>query len=252
MSKVRDRIAKFEASSSSIQAHVPRPVATASRISAACASFDRPALSTTAPPSKGPASDAVNSYDNVLQIKPSELKLAHGAAFAKSIVAAAHALSSPNDPSKLQAKTNQHMVGDLLATIPERLSVAAAAAPACHNSRLYNRVVAVDGEQNSFVPIVDLGLSADVEIDAAIIIAWRGCSKLRSCMSYEDIYVRAYFYFESFHIHNIIHLLSRPQDMATNARNHFLVLFSSSSDPHGLSADHAASIYMYRHAWRPQ
>ncbi len=52
-----------------------------------------------------------------------------------------------------------------------------------------SRVLSVDQESNSFVPIVGLNKSPDMPIFEAIMFAWRGCAILRAAVDEDDMEV---------------------------------------------------------------
>jgi hypothetical protein len=52
-----------------------------------------------------------------------------------------------------------------------------------------SRVLSVDQESNSFVPIVGLNKAADMPILEAIMFAWRGCAILRASLDEDDMEV---------------------------------------------------------------
>jgi len=105
-----------------------------------------------------------------------------------------------------------------------------------------NRVLAVDREQNSFVPIIGLDKAADMTIDDALLHALRGCSKLQSCLSDKDVQVRRPIAADTLtHTLSLAHVSSFCQAIASAARSHFLRL--SSPDPFGVSEHHAAAIH---------
>jgi hypothetical protein len=108
--------------------------------------------------------------------------------------------------------------------------------------KICNRVLAVDREQNSFVPIIGIDKAADMTIDDALRHALRGCSKLQSCLCDEDIQVRRPVVADTLtRTLFIAHDSSFCQAIASAARLHSLRL--SSPDPFGLSEHHAASIH---------
>jgi hypothetical protein len=78
----------------------------------------------------------------------------------------------------------------LVSAAPPQASPKPASAP---SSNFCNRVLAVDRELSSFVPIVGLDKASDMTIDAALMHARRGCSKLQGCLSDSDIHVRAHY-----------------------------------------------------------
>ena len=54
-----------------------------------------------------------------------------------------------------------------------------------------SRVLSVDQESTSFVPIVGLNKAADMPIFDAMMLAWRDCAKLHVAIDEDDIEVRA-------------------------------------------------------------
>lgn len=75
----------------------------------------------------------------------------------------------------------------LVSAAPHQASPKPASAP---SSNFCNRVLAVDREHSSFVPIVGLDKASDMTIDGALMHARRGCSKLQGSLSDSDIHVR--------------------------------------------------------------
>ena len=53
-----------------------------------------------------------------------------------------------------------------------------------------SRVLSVDQESTSFVPIVGLNKAADMPIFDAMMLAWRDCAKLHVAIDEDDIEVR--------------------------------------------------------------
>ncbi len=54
-----------------------------------------------------------------------------------------------------------------------------------------SRVLSVDQESSSFVPVVGLNKAADMPIFDAMMLAWRECAKLHVAIDEDDIEVRA-------------------------------------------------------------
>ncbi len=54
-----------------------------------------------------------------------------------------------------------------------------------------NRVLSVDQESTSFVPITGLNKAADLSIFDAMMLAWRGCANLHIAIDEDDIEVCA-------------------------------------------------------------
>jgi len=52
-----------------------------------------------------------------------------------------------------------------------------------------SRVLSVDQESNSFVPIVGLNKTPDLPIFEAVMFAWRGCAILRASVDEDDMEV---------------------------------------------------------------
>jgi hypothetical protein len=99
----------------------------------------------------------------------------------------------------------------LVSAAPPQASPKPASAP---SSNFCNRVLAVDRELSSFVPIVGLDKASDMTIDAALMHARRGCSKLQGCLSDSDIHVRII----SFHSHSSVAARDQPPSHSRSAR----------------------------------
>ena len=54
-----------------------------------------------------------------------------------------------------------------------------------------NRVLSVDQESSSFVPIVGLNKAPDMRVADAMMCAWRGCAKLHDAVDEDDMDVCA-------------------------------------------------------------
>ncbi len=107
-----------------------------------------------------------------------------------------------------------------------------------------SRVLSVDQESTSFVPIIGLNRAADLSIFDAMILAWRGCANLHSAIDEDDIEVCVRCCAHSARFVTMSaprHVLA--QAIATGARLHFMSL--SDADPHGLTVHEAASIHVY-------
>ena len=100
-----------------------------------------------------------------------------------------------------------------------------------------SRVLSVDQESSSFVPIVGLNRAPDMPILDAMMLAWRDCAQLHAAIDEDDIEV-------PLRLKSPLAPPSRTlQAIATGARMHFMSL--SGADPHGLNVDEAASIHVY-------
>ena len=109
-----------------------------------------------------------------------------------------------------------------------------------------NRVLSVDQEISSFVPIIGIDKAPDLPLYESLMHAWRSCPKLQVSLTEDDIEVQpparsvppprdaSPVTCES--------LTFERQMIATAARLHFMSL--SGPDPHGLDEHQAASIHV--------
>ncbi len=83
-----------------------------------------------------------------------------------------------------------------------------------------SRVLSMDQESNSFVPIIGLNKTDNMKISESMMHAWNGCPQLRAAVDEDDM-----------------------EAIVSGALLHFRNL--SSPDPHDISEDEAASAHVY-------
>ncbi len=90
------------------------------------------------------------------------------------------------------SRSNHRIVYESDVTHPRKLLPNNQPRPNQMSSTLVNyasRVLSVDQESNSFVPIVGLNKTPDMPIFEAVMFAWRGCAILRASVDEDDMEV---------------------------------------------------------------